>query len=277
MMRARSNPGALRAGVGLAVAGLALAFAGCGGTRACRDGTLFVTVDFVADAVSAQKVSIDVKPEGAPLRTEVFDHAPGATEGTIEVDFPGGYTSGNRVTLVLVGRKNGLPFAATTASVVLASGCSSTTVQLGGTPFDGGNGDAGGDAPTGAGGAGAGGSGGAGAGGSGGTGAGGKTDGGARRRGRGRRHRFRRRHHRVRVPVGRGLLQRHRRRLQRSHRLRRSGVQRLDDLRSGGGFDGVRARRLCRSLARLSGALRRRRVDNQRHAQARRRLHGLLV
>jgi hypothetical protein len=179
MMRARSNPAALPAGVGLAVAGLAFALAGCGGTRACRDGTLFVTVDFVADAVSAQKVSIDVKPEGAPLRTEVFDHAPGATEGTIEVDFPGGYTSGNRVTLVLVGRKNGLPFAATTASVVLASGCSSTTVQLGGTPFDGGNGDAGGDAPTGAGGAGAGGSGGAGAGGSGGTGAGGKTDGGA--------------------------------------------------------------------------------------------------
>ena len=41
----------------------------------------------------------------------------------------------DRVTLVLVGRKNGLPFAATTASVVLASGCSSTTVQLGGTPF----------------------------------------------------------------------------------------------------------------------------------------------
>jgi len=163
----------LRSGLGLAAVGLllALSLAGCGGTRACRSGTLFVTVDFVADAVSAEKVSIDVKPEGAPLRTEIFDHAPGATEGTIEVDFPGGYQSGNRVTLVLVARKNGLPFAATTASVVLASGCSSTSVQLGGMAFDGGNGDAGGDVASGAGGSGTGGSGG--------TGAGGKTDGGA--------------------------------------------------------------------------------------------------
>lgn len=175
MTLARSSPAVSFAGLGLAATALGLAFAGCGGTRACRNGTLFVTVDFVADAVSAEKVSIDVKPEGAPLRTEIFDHAPGATEGTIEVDFPGGYQSGAHVTLVLVARKNGLPFAANTASVVLASGCSSTTVQLGGMPFDGGNGDAAGDAPTGAGGAGAGGR----TGGSGGTGAGGKTDGGA--------------------------------------------------------------------------------------------------
>ncbi len=158
----------------MATASLAVAVSGCGGTRACRNGTLFVTVDFVAEAVNAEKVSIDVKPEGAPLRTEIFDHAPGATEGTIEVDFPGGYQSGNRVTLVLTARKNGLPFAAATSSLVLSSGCSSLDVQLGGTPFDGGNGDAGGDVATGMGGSGAGGgSGDAGMGGRGGAGAGG--------------------------------------------------------------------------------------------------------
>ncbi len=76
-------------------AAASLGLAGCGGTRACRSGTLFVTVDFVANATSAEKVSIDVKPEGAPLRTEIFDHAPGAAEGTIEVDFPGGYQDGH--------------------------------------------------------------------------------------------------------------------------------------------------------------------------------------
>jgi hypothetical protein len=183
MTRTRSTHAFSRARIGLAAAALslALAFAGCGGTRACRNGTLFVTVDFVAGAVSAEKVSIDVKPEGAPLRTELLDHAPGATEGTIEVDFPDGYQPGNRVTLVLTARKNGLPFAATTASVVLASGCSSTSVQLGGALLDGGNGDAGGDVGSGAGGsgdAGTGGRGGADGGGSGGAG-GGTTDSGA--------------------------------------------------------------------------------------------------
>ena len=162
----------------LGAASVALGFAGCGSTRTCRDGTLFVTVDFVASGASAEKVTIDVKPEGAPLRTETFDHTPGAAEGTVEVDFPDGYQAGNRVTIVLTARKNGLPFSTITSTVTLASGCSSLSMQLGATPFDAGNDGESGDAATGTGGAGAGGSGGAGAG-SGAGGQGGGIDGGS--------------------------------------------------------------------------------------------------
>ena len=174
MMRAQARSRQILLAVAAAAS---LGFAGCSGTRACRSGTLFVTVDFVASATSAEKVSIDVKPEGAPLRTEIFDHVPGAPEGTIEVDFPGGYQDGSHVVLVLTAHKNGVPFALATSNVVLSSGCTSVSVQLGGMPFDGGNGDAGADVAAGTGGGpGAGGSGAdAGVGGRGGAGAGGAS------------------------------------------------------------------------------------------------------
>ena len=257
------------------------AFAGCGGTRACRSGTLFVTVDFVADAISAEKVSIDVKPEGAPLRTEIFDHAPGATEGTIEVDFPAGYQSGSRVTLVLTARKNG---AAVRRDHQL--GGAVVGLQLGHRPArrhalrrrqrrrerrrrdwrGRRRARARRERQRGCGA------------GAGGTGAGGKTDGGARRQRRGRPDRRRRRH--------RPAASSSRPRTASTASTTIATVTPTATIRRAtprrpacpaAGSNGFVPGAWIDPVAQLSGAFRRRRVDDQLHARPRRGLHRLLV
>ncbi len=148
-----------------------LGISGCGDTRACKSGTLFVSVDFVGAALDAEKLNVDVKPEGDPIRTDTFDHTAGSAEGSVEIDFPNGYQAGHHVLIVFTARKAGMPVALVTASVVLSSGCSSLSVQLGGGVFDGGPSDAPADSSAGSGGRG-GGAGGAGVGGVTGTGGG---------------------------------------------------------------------------------------------------------
>jgi hypothetical protein len=145
--------------------------AGCGDTRSCKHGTLFVTVAFQGDAVAADKVVVDVTTDGNSPRESLFDRAAGSGLASIEVDFPQGYQPGQSVEVVLTAQRAGAVIATAAAAVVLAAGCSALAISLG-NGVDGGGGDApsdrasgaGGGAPDagpGTGGAGAGGSGGA--------------------------------------------------------------------------------------------------------------------
>ena len=95
----------------LVASAASLGISGCGDTRACKSGTLFVSVDFVGAALDADKLNVDVKPEGDPIRTDTFDHAAGSAEGSVEIDFPSGYQVGNHVLIVFTARKAGAPVA----------------------------------------------------------------------------------------------------------------------------------------------------------------------
>jgi hypothetical protein len=162
------------AGVGLLA--LALALVSCGDTRLCKSGTLFISVELQGDALGADQLVIDVQPDGEAARHSAFPHAAGTAQGSIEVDFPGGYQAGRHVQIVLTAQKSGAPIGTVTGSVMLATGCSTLDLRIAGSAADGGNGDAAADlghgdaaadAPRGTGGSG------------GGTGAGGGTGGGS--------------------------------------------------------------------------------------------------
>jgi hypothetical protein len=171
----------------VALAALALGAASCGSTNACKSGTLLVTLTFDSATAAATQLVVDVSSPGASSRQHQLDHQAGMTTGTIEIDFPDGYTAGQTVQVtVTASSSGGAAIGSATGSVTLASGCSTLTLHFGGsdaggpTGTGGASGGAGGKSPSGTGGANAGGAGGAGgaAGSIGGTGTGGTGTGG---------------------------------------------------------------------------------------------------
>jgi hypothetical protein len=156
----------------LALGGLGVI--GCGSTRPCKSGTLFISVQFQGTARAADSLLVLVSDGDSP-RQSVFPHGPGAAQGTIEVDFPDGYREGRQVDIVLTPQTNGTYATSVATSTILTAGCTTLGMVLSG------DGDGGADdAPQATGGAsGAGGAGDGGAGG-GASGAGGDvTDGSA--------------------------------------------------------------------------------------------------
>jgi hypothetical protein len=149
----------------LALAVLALALppaiglVGCGDTRLCKSGTLFVTVDFQGAALAADSLLVAVTPDGDPARDSTFPHASGAAQDSLEIDFPAGYQVGRHVQLALTAQQAGAATATVTGSVVLVAGCSTLNIRIGDGAGDGGGvidgaADAPADVPTGAGGGG---------------------------------------------------------------------------------------------------------------------------
>ncbi len=163
------------------LAALALGAAGCGSTNACKSGTLLVTLTFDAATAVATQLVVDVSVPGVSPRQHQLDHQAGMTTGTIEIDFPNGYTAGQTVQVTVTASTAGGTVGSATGSVMLASGCSTLALHFGGsdaggtgtggTGTGGATGGAGGKSTGGAGG-GAGGMGGGAAGSTGGTGTG---------------------------------------------------------------------------------------------------------
>ena len=174
---------------------------GCdGGTRACKQGTLFVTVTFDGTTRNASQVSVDVIVDSGAPKTNTRGRAAGASQDTLEIEFPNGYPVGSRIEVRVTALMNGSAIATGMVTVAaLPAGCAALAVALGGgTPGAGGTGGggAGGTGGGGAGGAGVGGSV-AGRGGTGGSVAGRGGTGGASGAGRHRRqHGWPRRHRR---------------------------------------------------------------------------------
>ena len=155
-----------------ALAALAAGVRCDGGTRACTQGTLFVTVTFGGATRNADQVSVDVIIDGGAPKTNLRGRAPGALQDTLEIEFPNGIRLGRRVEVLVTALMNGSAIGTGMATVAaLPAGCAALTVALaGGTPA-GGGGTGGGGAVGGAGGTGPGGGSG------GGTGAGGSVGG----------------------------------------------------------------------------------------------------
>ena len=144
----------------------------CTSTRACKSNTLLVTVTLDSAAAMADKLIIAVTVGSGAPKMNTLDHTPGQTSGTVEVDFPSGYPSGQKVNVAVTATHAGSPVGSGSSDSTLSAGCEAVSVSVTG----GGGGMGGG---TGAGGGGGAGTGGMGAGGSdGGVGTGG-TDGGA--------------------------------------------------------------------------------------------------
>ena len=132
MKRARS-----RSFAWLLVAAIAAGFGCGGGTKACKQGTLFVTITFAGPTKAADEISVDVSVAGA---TPTMNRRPlgdaGTSGETIEIDFPNGngYPTGSRVDVQVTAYQGGAPIATGSGSVpMLPEGCAALTIAVGGT------------------------------------------------------------------------------------------------------------------------------------------------
>jgi hypothetical protein len=148
----------------LILAALAAGASGCSSTNACKQGTILVTVTFDSATAAATSLLVQVTETGAAVRQQTLAHQPGTTSGTIEVDFPAGYTAGQQVTVAITASNATGPLGTASGTALLMSGCSTLAIRFGNA--DGGAAGAGGGGTGVAGGGGAGGKGPGGAGGS---------------------------------------------------------------------------------------------------------------
>jgi hypothetical protein len=164
-----------------------LAAAGCGGTKACKQGTLFVSATFDGPSSGADEVDVEVTVAGGSTKSKTVTHSAHASTGSVEVDFSP-YPEGKSVDVTLIARlKGGAQVGMGHGTVSsLASGCGVLAIAIGATDggqagSDGGGGVAGGGTDGGGGvaGTGPGGAGGGGSGGVGGTGGDVPPDGGS--------------------------------------------------------------------------------------------------
>jgi hypothetical protein len=117
---------------------LAALVAGVGCAKPCRDGTLLLTVDF-AGLGSVDRLDVD---SAGFHGSEAI--APGATAGTVELDFPSGaYPRGQTLTLTVSAESQGVVIGAASISVALKDACEAPAAltfvasDLGTTPTDG--------------------------------------------------------------------------------------------------------------------------------------------
>jgi hypothetical protein len=165
-MRARS---AFTPPLLLAIALAAPWASGCGpGTKACKQGTLFLTIMFGGPTISADHLIIEVSIDGGTVKRSTRSRFDTASTDSVEIDFPAGYPAGRRIDVTVTALISGTPIGMDSGTVAMApTGCAALAIALAGSlPADGGGSD-------GAGGIGSGGAGGIGSGGAGGTGGGG--------------------------------------------------------------------------------------------------------
>ena len=124
----------------LLCATLALAAAGCGKTRACKSGTLFVHVDGAA-AAGADTLALAISIGGGAAKD--VSVAWKGSSGTVEIDFPSGYPSGQTVSVVATATQAGVALATGSGNVTLGAKCEALTLTLSAGAGDGGSGDAG--------------------------------------------------------------------------------------------------------------------------------------
>ena len=129
----------------VALFGLALV-AGCTNVRPCKAGTALLALTLDAASAGADALVVAATVDGATL-TDTVAHTPGATTGTLELDFPS-YPEGKPVQLAVRATAGGNTVGSGSLAQTLPAGCASLamTVQRAGSNDLGPGGDLG--APT---------------------------------------------------------------------------------------------------------------------------------
>ncbi|HET6150139.1 MAG TPA: hypothetical protein VFH68_21540 [Polyangia bacterium] len=112
---------------------LSLSAASCGGTRACKDGTLFVAVSLDPSAAMADKLVVSVSVGEGTATTTRLDHPSGQSAGSVEIDFPKGYPGGERVTVAVSATRADAPVGSGSASATLGGGCAALSISVSGS------------------------------------------------------------------------------------------------------------------------------------------------
>jgi hypothetical protein len=110
---------------------LALGLSGaCVKTRACKAGTVLVSVTFDVNAAVADTLSLEVTI-GSTTLTAQQSHPSGSQAGTIELDFPRGYPVGQTMSITLIASANGQAVGqASNDAVALSTGCTALALNV---------------------------------------------------------------------------------------------------------------------------------------------------
>lgn len=102
----------------------------CGGTRPCKDQTVFVNITLQGAAASADTLDVSVSVNGMTLNASGA-HTPGVSQGTIELQFPSGYPAGQSITVTVNASASGQPIGTgSIGPVPLNSGCTTLAVTI---------------------------------------------------------------------------------------------------------------------------------------------------
>lgn len=112
-----------------AAAALAL-IAGC--SAPCRDGTVFLTLDYDPAAAAADTVDLIITVNGHATPAEKT-RPPGRTVDTIELDFAGAYPRGASLTVSAQASAGGVVIGDGSAAAALTSACATLTVPIAGS------------------------------------------------------------------------------------------------------------------------------------------------
>jgi hypothetical protein len=106
---------------------------GCQSTKACKDGTLLVTVSFQGATSAADTVAIDVSIASALPTHTSLSRKPDSSEGSIELDFPhgDGYPAGKPIDVTVTASKGTTTLATKTVhAMMLPPGCGLVDIVL---------------------------------------------------------------------------------------------------------------------------------------------------
>jgi hypothetical protein len=117
--------------------GVSLCLVACGGTKPCKDGTVFLNVSFVGASTDADSLTIDAALGPAQQRSATAPGPNGQSSGSIQVEFGEGYPSGKMLLIRVTATRGGTVVGVGTGSVELAGACASLNVLVSG----GGGGD----------------------------------------------------------------------------------------------------------------------------------------
>lgn len=114
----------------LLLASFAITLFACSGDKACKDGTLFLSVDLSAVRAPVGSMTVSVLVEGgASIVTDVAVTAADPVQ-TVEITFPSGYPVGKQVAVNVIGRNIGSSIAVGASSLLAPAGCGTVSVVM---------------------------------------------------------------------------------------------------------------------------------------------------
>jgi len=113
----------------------------CTSTNKCKSGTVLVNATFDASARAADELDVMVELGSNASMTAKLPGPGGRDSGTLELDFPHGYTAGQTLQVSVSARVAGSEVAAGSATTTLSAGCSAISLAVGSS----GGGDGGAD------------------------------------------------------------------------------------------------------------------------------------
>jgi hypothetical protein len=101
----------------------------CGGTRACKGGTVLVTIQLGDLARAATNVQVDADVDNDHLSGIYAFQTTGS--GTVEIDFPSGYPEGKQVSVRVTALKGAAKIVSARTVFTASAGCTAVPITVG--------------------------------------------------------------------------------------------------------------------------------------------------